>query len=295
MALRVAVTGASGFIGRHILAELATRAVDIIAVTRSASRISGQTGVVNIVEMDIAQADTDSYDRLGRPDVVIHLAWDGLPNYHSLHHFETELPRQYRFLAGLIKAGLPALVVAGTCFEYGIQSGALDENMPALPATPYGFAKHALYQQLVFLKSRYPFSFTWARLFYTYGEGQAGNALFSQLKAAVKRGESCFNMSRGEQLRDYLPVTRVARHIVSLTLAMQHCGIVNVCSGVPISVRSFVETLIEEQGWSIRLNRGYYPYPDFEPMAFWGDSSKLETYLAQGCPIVEESNDESTA
>ena len=99
-----------------------------------------------------------------------------------------------------------------------------------------------------------------------------------------------FNMSGGEQLRDYLPVAEVARLLVSLALKGEDNGLVKICSGKPISVRSFVEGLIEETGWSIRPNLGYYPYPDYEPMAFWGDRRKLdrcieELTMSQGSPL----------
>jgi len=48
--------------------------------------------------MNIDCPDSSCFDRMGRPDILVHLAWDGLPNYKSLHHFETELPKHYRFL-----------------------------------------------------------------------------------------------------------------------------------------------------------------------------------------------------
>jgi dTDP-6-deoxy-L-talose 4-dehydrogenase (NAD+) len=82
-------------------------------------------------------------------------------------------------------------------------------------------------------------------------------------------------MSGGDQLRDYMPVSDAARHLVSLALAEKDIGIVNVCSGTPISVRKLVEGSIKDNGWSIRLNLGHYAYPDHEPMAFWGDPNKL--------------------
>jgi len=88
-------------------------------------------------------------------------------------------------------------------------------------------------------------------------------------------------MSGGEQLRDYLPVTEVARALVSLALAKKDTGAINICSGTPISVRKLVEDLIKENGWSITLNLGHYPYPDYEPMAFWGDSGKLSTFIGK--------------
>jgi dTDP-6-deoxy-L-talose 4-dehydrogenase (NAD+) len=88
-------------------------------------------------------------------------------------------------------------------------------------------------------------------------------------------------MSGGEQLRDYLPVAEVARHLVSLALAEKDIGVVNVCSGIPISVRTLVEGWIEQNGWSIRPNFGYYDYPDYESMAFWGDSQKLTSLIGK--------------
>ena len=96
--MRVAVTGASGFIGQHVLAELQRHKIEIVALTRDAARLHKSNESVQIVEMDIARPAPDCFKQMGCPDVLIHLAWDGLPNYKSLHHFETELPRQYHFL-----------------------------------------------------------------------------------------------------------------------------------------------------------------------------------------------------
>ena len=88
-------------------------------------------------------------------------------------------------------------------------------------------------------------------------------------------------MSGGEQLRDYLPVGQVAQHLVSLALKATDNGVVNVCSGRPVSVRALVEGWIKENGWSIVPNLGHFAYPDYEPMAFWGDRRKLDRCLHQ--------------
>ena len=277
--MKVAVTGASGFVGRHVLAQLSRHSVETVAVTRNATRLSDWIDRVEIIEIDIAQPSSDCFTRLGCPHVLIHLAWDGLPNYRSLHHFETELPMQYRFLKGMIEAGLPSLLVIGTCFEYGMQSGPLSEDLPARPENPYGYAKDALRRQLEFLQKVHLFAFKWVRLFYMYGEGQPKSSLYPLLKEAVAQGDQCFNMSGGEQLRDYLPIGEVARLIVFLALRESDIGIVNICSGKAISVRSLVEQWIVENGWKISLNLGYYPYPDYEPMAFWGNRAKLNSLL----------------
>lgn len=279
--MKVAVTGASGFVGRHVLTALLRHEVEIVAVTRDASRLTGLGAGVNVVEMDIASPAADCFARLGRPDVLIHLAWDGLPNYKSLHHFETELPRQYRFLKSMTDEGLASLLVTGTCFEYGMQSGPLEAGRPTRPNNPYGYAKDALRTQLGYLKAAKAFDLTWARLFYMYGEGQARNSLFPLLKDAVSRGDRIFNMSGGEQLRDYLPVEEAAQQIVHSALARRDLGAINICSGRPVSVRRLVEQWITENDWDIRLNLGHYPYPDYEPMAFWGEGRNIEVSLEQ--------------
>ena len=271
--MKIAVTGATGFIGRHVLTELARHDVEVIAISRHATPGAGG------VQLDIRAAADDVFEQIGRPDALIHLAWGGLPNYRSLHHFEQELPAQYRFLSKLIAAGLNNLVVVGTCFEYGMQSGPLSEELPARPDNPYGYAKDSLRRQLEYLRAAHPFNLTWARLFYLHGEGQAASSLLPLLRQAVARGDSVFNMSGGEQLRDYLPVSEVARCLVALALKQANPGVVNLCSGRPISVRRLVEGWIAENNWSIELNLGHYPYPDYEPMAFWGDRRKLDSLL----------------
>ena len=277
--MKIAVTGATGFIGRHVVAELDRRCCNAALICRPSSEIPPALSGHAVAAVDLREPPADIFDSIGQPDVLIHLAWWGLPNYKSLHHFEEELSAQYRFLKRLVESGLANLLVTGTCLEYGMQSGPLHEGLEARPTTPYGFAKDSLRRQLEYLREAMPFNLTWARVFYLYGEGQAKTALLPQLARAVESEERVFNMSGGEQLRDYLPASEVARLLVSLALAPRDRGLVNVCSGVPVSVRKLVEGWIGENSWDIALNLGYYPYPTYEPMAFWGDRAKLDHCL----------------
>lgn len=272
--MKVAITGATGFVGRHVLLELMQCDVDIVIITRDARKIgevhkSKFNNPIQILEADI-YAELDYYKMKCVPDVLIHLAWEGLPNYKSLHHFETELPKQYNFIKSMVDAGLKSIFVSGTCFEYGMQSGALSANTKTDPTNPYGYAKDCLRKQLEFLKQVKPFNLIWGRLFYMYGEGQASSSLYPQLKQAILRGDEVFNMSGGEQIRDYLPVAAVAKRIVSFSLSEKDVGCVNISSGSPVSVRAMVERWMQDNNWNINLNLGYYPYPDYEPMEFWG-------------------------
>lgn len=277
--MKIAVTGATGFLGRHVLQELGRHPVAVVAVVRD-SGLARSAGIeVDCVELDILASPDAGFKRLGEPDVLIHLAWGGLPHYRSLHHFEVELPSQYAFISRLVRSGLSALVVTGTCFEYGMQSGELFEGQPARPDNPYALAKDTLRRQLELLLAETPAALSWARLFYLYGDGQAEGSLLPQLRSAVANGEKQFNMSGGEQLRDYLPVTEAAATLVALAMNKSNSGVVNVSSGRPISVRRLVEGWIKSNGWDIEMNLGHYPYPTYEPFAFWGSRAKLDSIL----------------
>ena len=272
--LKIAVVGATGFIGRHVVTELLKYDVDIVATYYSSKSKLISPSKVHWLNFDIGKSSDNIFSELGKPDVLIHLTWSGLPNYNSPHHYETELPNQYDFLRKMILGGLKSVVIAGTCFEYGMQSGPLSADMETEPNNSYGFAKDVLRKQLEYLQLKYEFKITWARLFYMYGEGQSEASLLPQLQKAVLNNKKKFKMSGGEQLRDYLPVTEVAKQLVLLAQQPKNIGVVNVCSGEPKSVRCLVEQWIEENNWNIELELGYYAYPDYEPMAFWGVTNK---------------------
>lgn len=275
--MNILITGSTGFIGANLVPLLLVHRHTVTALVRNAERAADMpwANQVRFIVWDIGQDIAPVLEKIGAPDAVIHLAWAGLPNYKALFHFEQNLPAHYRFLKALIEQGVGQVLVTGTCFEYGMQNGCLSEQMPAQPENSYALAKDTLRRFLQALQQEHNFTLQWARLFYIYGPGQSSNSLLAQLDRALNNGEKSFNMSNGEQLRDYLAVEEVARRLLLLLEHSECNGLVNVCSGEPISVRRLVEHHIQKRGASIALNFGYYPYPDYEPMAFWGDHRRI--------------------
>lgn len=282
--MKVLVTGATGFIGRYVVNELLSSGCHIIATSRNQDKARSYKWYsrVQYIPCDLNEASENFFQFFQRPDLLIHLAWEGLPNYTDLFHLEKNLFSNYRFLKNMVEHGLKSMLVAGTCFEYGMQSGALKETMITIPNNPYGLAKDTLRKFLEQLQQKYRFLFKWLRLFYIYGEGQSEKSLLSQLEKAIRKGKKRFNMSGGEQVRDYLPVEKVAEYIVKISMQDKVSGIINCCSGVPVSIRKLVEDYLEKKQKSIHLNLGYYSYPDYEPMAFWGCDKKLQIALKEG-------------
>lgn len=277
--MRIAVTGASGFIGRYVLRELRARGVEVVAVSRSTDRFPPESEDCERVVVDITSPPENPFESLGKPNVLIHLAWGGLPNYQSTHHVSTELPLQAAFLTSCINHGLKRLVVTGTCYEYGLVSGELTEDTPPQPCTQYGIAKDLLRQKLFALHQQFDFELAWLRLFYLFGQGQSEKSLYSLLHTAIERGDQTFDMSGGEQVRDYLPIECAARLLVDVAVKAGDIGTVNLCSGRPTRLRDQVTRWIAASGSPIRMNLGKYPYPTYEPMAFWGSRRKLDRVL----------------
>lgn len=276
--MKVLVTGATGFIGQHVISTLLADGQKVIATSSNEEKAKtfDWYSEVDYVEFDYHKESLNYYNFFGKPDALIHLAWNGLPNYNEPFHIEENLPMNCRFLKNFVKNNIGKLVISGTCYEYGMQDGCLQESCCTQPVTQYGLAKDTLRKYTEYILKDSITSFNWVRLFFLYGQGQNPRSLLPQLEKAIADGDKVFNMSMGEQLRDYLPVEKAAQHICKIVMQKDVEGIVNCCSGKPISVRRLVENYISAHDTNISLNLGYYPYPEYEPMAFWGDNTKLE-------------------
>lgn len=281
--VKVLVTGATGFIGRHVVSRLINGGHKIVATSTLAKKAMRFEwfNQVEYIEHNFDQFQENYFDFFQQPNKMIHLAWEGLPNYSSMVHVTKNLPAQIDFLHNIAKNGLTDFTVLGTCLEYGLQEGELDEEMCAEPINNYGVAKDTLRRICLNSADEWRCKIKWLRLFYTYGDGQSDRALFSQLEKAIGDGKHTFNMSEGDQQRDYLPVTRVADLIVRIALQSEHDGIVNVCSGRAQTVKILVKQYLKERNANIALNLGVYDYPAFEPMAFWGSVKKLNCIVGE--------------
>ncbi len=282
--MKALVTGASGFIGNHVIVYLLKSGIDVIATSRNTDKAKSLSWFKNVdfIQYDLNElASKDLFKLFKKPDLMIHLAWEGLPHYKELFHIEKNLYQNYAFIKNLTENGLRRLSVVGTCLEYGMQDGCLKEDMPAMPDTPYSIAKDTLRRFISVLNKQYKFDYTWIRLFYVYGEGQSENSILSSLDRAIDSNVETFNMSGGEQLRDYLPVEKAAEYIVKISTQDKENGIFNCCSGKPISIRMLVENYLRERQKNIKLNLGFYEYTDYEPMAFWGCTDKMNMAISK--------------
>jgi len=281
---KVLVTGATGFIGEHVINALILKGFDVIATSKNEDKARTRPWFrsVKYIAFDLAQLDDsiNYFEYFGYPNLMLHLAWEGLPNYKNEFHITENLPRHFTFLKNMIKYGLKDLTVSGTCFEYGMQEGCLIETMDCHPDNPYAIAKNKLRLAIEDLLLISDFNFKWVRFFYMYGPGQNPKSLIAQLDKAIENKDTSFNMSGGAQVRDFLSVDLIANYFIQIATQNEIQGIINCCSGEPISVKDFVVNYLLLKNKHIDLNLGFYPYADYEPMEFWGDNTKLKKIIS---------------
>lgn len=280
--MRVLVTGATGGLGRLIINKLLDRGVEVIATSHDPQEAPNCDffNRVKYFPLDINKQDgSDLYSYFGKPDSLIHLAWEKLDEYKNEVHLTTILENHKKFISNLIDGGLKDITAVGTCYEYGLQEGVLKENMPSKPILPYPQGKNLLREFIEAKQKEKNFSFKWIRVFYVFGEVRGRKNLYTHLISAIQNKEESFNMSGGEQVRDFLSPDEIATTVVKISLQNKTEGIINCCSGKPVKLKDFVSDFLNKNGYKIKLNLGVYPYVDYEPMETWGDVEKLNKIL----------------
>ena len=278
--MNIAITGANGFIGKNLIKSLIKLPYQVNAIIRNSDCEKVISKNIKYTLLDYKKSNSQTFNLLGKPDVLVHLAWSNLDDYNSVNHLEVELENSYNFLEQMINSGVKNIIVAGTCFEYGLKEGILYETDKADPQNYYSEAKDILRTRLEKIKKLKNFKMTWMRIFYVYGAGQKKNTIYSQLNQAISNHNSEFNMSLGDQTRDFLHVDELSNKIKKLILTNNDNGIVNICSGIEKTIKLIVSEWIKNNNWNIKLNLGYYQYQKNEPMHFYGCNKKYK-YLTK--------------
>lgn len=277
-AMRVFLTGATGFIGSKVARVLVREGYDVWVLLRRESdpwRIQDILPNLRVVHGDLqAKEELDACLEELRPELCLHFAWYAQPGVYlaselNLRYLEASLSLAFR----LAKVGCKRLVVAGTCAEYDLSLGYLSETSATRPTTLYAASKLALQTALSHFSVTTGLEVVWPRLFYVYGPAEDERRLIPAVICPVLRNQPT-RLTAGAQIRDYLHVEDMAEAVLAVTRS-NLSGPVNVGSGVPISVREIALRVGVITGRPELVRLGDLPYRRGDPMFVCANTQRL--------------------
>jgi nucleoside-diphosphate-sugar epimerase len=275
--MRVLLTGATGFIGRHAVTSLRERGFDVHAVARKAPLEDGTAQDATWHTADLLDPlAARTLIELVRPTHLLHLAWYA---EHGRFWASTENVRWVEASLGLLRTfsacGGQRAVMAGTCAEYDWSTaGWCAEGVTPLgPSTLYGACKHALGVIAQAWSEAIGVDFAWGRIFFLYGPREDPGRLVPSVTRSLLSGQPAL-CSHGRQLRDFLYSSDVADAFAAL-LDSNVCGSVNIGSGESTSIGDLVERVAAAVGRPDLVRLGALPAREGEPMELVADVSRL--------------------
>ena len=275
--VKVLITGANGYIGQHVLQQALklTKNVSVVDI-RFNERIPN---VTYYEENILAQCSSeDLYDKLGRPDTIIHMAWQDGFNHKSDAHLR-HLSEHYEFIRNMVDHGCKSISVMGTMHEIGYFEGKVDENTPCNPMSPYGIAKNALRQATLTYVQDKDVSLKWLRAFYITGDDARNKSIFAKILEMANEGKKSFPFTDGKCKYDFLDIDTLADQIVKASLQNEVSGIINVCSGKPVALKDKVEEFISANNLNIKPEYGAFPSRKYDSPAIWGNADIINKIL----------------
>jgi nucleoside-diphosphate-sugar epimerase len=268
MSKKVLLTGATGFVGYQVFNNLKINNFKIRLVIRDGKtnfirENKSETDIVVVDDLFIKSEDWWA-EQCKDIDIVIHTAWYVEPGKYldSTKNIDC-LIGSLNLAKGAIKAGVKRLVGIGTCFEYDLNIGEISIDTPLKPTTLYSKSKAALFSILSELLIKKGMEFVWCRLFYLYGDGEDERRFVPYLHKQLSKNKIA-QLTTGKQVRDFMNVSDVAKIILKISLD-KNVGPINICSGIPITVKEFAEKIADKYGRRDLLKFGARPENIIDP------------------------------
>ena len=231
--MNVLLTGGSGFIGSHVLSKLMDSSHNILSFSKNTTFLGKNLFQIDARLSDYKNIESDilNFD----PDVLLHLAWEGIPDFSSKTSYKN-LINSIDFIDFIINnTKCSKFIITGSCFEYGKRNGECKESDKIEVNSYFTWAKTSLYNYLKMRTDEKGKVLNWFRLFYVYGTGQRAESLIPTLVNSIiqkKTPSVNFPLNRN----DFVEVSDVAKVLIQSIDKDLLSGIYNLGSGKTISV-----------------------------------------------------------
>ena len=263
--MKIFVTGGTGFVGRHAVAELQKHGHTLLILSRGKHKPSRKTSYLRGDLSTLAKWEKQL--KRFKPDAALHMAWEGIPDYGPENSMRN-LMQGVNLIRALGGAGCKKIVATGSCWEYGAEYGEVSEDDSLKIEKPFPAAKFALHRIGDATAKIYGMQFVWARIFYVYGPGQKSASLIPHLIENNMRGiaPDIKNPNGGN---DFVYVGDVARALRLLVEKNTKSSVFNLGSGKVTGVREIAEIIY---GKKVIAGRG-------KTTGFYADLSRTKKEL----------------
>jgi len=275
---KVLITGATGFIGRHLVEQGLHTGATVITNSRSPAQMCNASA--HIV-MDLGnRAEVLRVIRELEPAAIMHAASAGVSEKVGLVDLlRTNVIGTDNLLAAADSLPeRPTVVIAGSGYEYAAQSRPLTEDDPVFPTSPYGISKAAAAFCAAIYAKRMPV--TVLRIFNVYGPGERLPRLLPYIVENAKLGNVA-ELTACEQVRDFVYVRDLASlfwRALEFPPKERRLRILNMGSGSPMPLKQFVMLIVGDlraKGLQPQVRFGTRPYGENEPMYYAAETTQL--------------------
>lgn len=291
----ILVTGAAGFIGLKLVEELLLQDNKIYALiengdTNSRKKLSNISSSIEIIE-DFSSM-LNNAEQYPSFDTIYHLATVGVcPEFSDINLIcDINIRMGCQLVDFSLRNNSNLLVNFGSCFEYGDHGKQLlTEDMDCRPESLYAISKNASTNLVTAYSRLKKINMITVRPFGVFGEGEGANRLAPAIISSCIKGQ-VIKTTLGEQIRDFVNVKDLVKAIILLVNSKYiNYEIYNICSNNPVSVKSFIEEIIDVCKFDKSLvDFGSIPYRTNEAMIFAGDNSKLQNIINYPFPNNHE-------